>query len=337
VIIRSKAPLRISFAGGGTDVPPYIYQKGGAVFNTTIGKYVYATLIPKDNYDVCITSLDFDTTVRYNVKDRLPYDGQLDLAKAAVELMGIEVGFSLVLHSDAPPGCGLGTSSTAVVAMVGALKHWLKLPLSNYDIANLAYRIEREEVGIAGGKQDQYATTFGGMNFIEFLGDTTIVNPLRVPANLINELEYRLLLCYTGQTRLSAGIIEDQTSGLVQRKEEVIQAFDETKALAFSTKNALLLGKLEEFGRLLDEGWRQKKRLSTKITSPRIDELYQAAKEGGALGAKLLGAGGGGFLLVFCQFDKKQQVAQKLIEKGGQILDFGFEFQGLQTWTVNEQ
>lgn len=337
MIVRSKAPLRISFAGGGTDVPPYPRLRGGAVLSGTIDKYVYCTLLPNGNRGINVVSHDYDTILSYNVRDTLRYDGQLDLVKATVKVMGVGRGFDLFLHSDAPPGSGLGTSSAAVVAIIGALKHWLKLPLSNYEIAEMAYKIEREEVGIAGGRQDQYAATFGGMNFIEFLGDTTVVNPLRIPPEIINELEYRLLLCYTGQTRLSAGIIEDQTTRLLRNEDDVIEAFDATKALASSMKNALLLGRLNEIGRLLQEGWHHKKKFSSRISSPVIDELYEAAKSEGALGGKLLGAGGGGFLLLFCRFDRKQQVARKLVEIGGQILDFDFEFRGLQTWAVPEE
>lgn len=337
MVIRSKAPLRISFAGGGTDVSPYPEEKGGAVLSATIDKYAYTTLIARGDNTIKIKSLDYDTLVKYNIDERVEYDGELDLAKAATKVMAIDRGCELLLHSSAPPGSGLGSSSSMVVSLVGAFKQWLSLPFTNYEIAEIAYHIERDEVGIKGGKQDQYATTFGGFNFIEFLGKTTIVNPLRIRQDIINELEYRLLLCYTGKTRLSSGVIEDQIREYASGKEDVVRAFEETKLLSSEMKNALLLGRLEDVGTLLHEGWCHKKKFSSKITNPHVDEFYKAARESGAIGGKLVGAGGGGYMLLFCEFDKKQAVADKLQGLGGQIVDFAFEFNGLQTWEVSKE
>ena len=336
MIIRSKAPLRISFGGGGTDVPPYPEERGGAVLSSTIDRYAYCTLIERTDDSINVKSLDYDIVTSYHVNDELQYDGKLDLVKAAIKVLKVKNGFNLFLHSDAPPGSGLGTSSALVVALVGAFKHWLKLPLTDYDIAELAYHIERKEAGIKGGKQDQYAATFGGFNFIEFLGKTTIVNPLRIRMDTLSELEYRLMLCYTGKARLSAGIIEDQAKGYIQRKDDVVHALDETKKLAISMKNALLLGKLNEFGLLLHEGWGCKKRFSNKVTDTRIDELYEVARQNGAIGGKLLGAGGGGYLLFLCEFDKWHIVAEKLEKAGGKVVSFAFDLRGMQSWEVNE-
>jgi len=334
--IRSRAPLRISFGGGGTDVPPYPEEHGGAVLSTTIGKYAFCTLIERLDDSINVRSLDYDIVARYNIDGELKYDGKLDLVKAAIQTMKVESGFDLFLHSDAPPGSGLGTSSALVVAIVGAFRQWLKLPLTAYDIAELAYHIERDEAGIKGGRQDQYAATFGGFNFIEFLGKTTIVNPLRIDWNTINELEYRLMLCYTGGTRLSAGILDDQVARYAERNEDVLKAFEETKQLAFDMKNALLLGKLNEFGTLMHQAWTCKKRLSSKITDSRIDELYLLARQNGAIGGKLLGAGGGGYLLFLCEFDKWHIVAEKLEKAGGKIVGFTFDLRGMQSWEVSE-
>lgn len=335
MIIRSKAPLRISFGGGGTDVSPYPEEKGGAVLSTTIDKYAYCTLVEREDNSINVKSLDYDIAVKYNVNGKVRYDGKLDLVKAAIKLLGIKRGFDLFLHSDAPPGSGLGTSSAMVVAIVGACKQWLNLSLSDYEIAELAYEIERKEAGIQGGKQDQYASTFGGFNFIEFLGETTVVNPLRIKRGTINELEYRLMLCYTGSTRLSAGIIEDQVNNYSQRKGDAVRALDETKKLAFSIKNALLLGNMKEIGLLLHEGWCYKKEFSTKMTDPHINELYEVALQNGAIGGKLLGAGGGGHMLFLCEFDKWHIVAEKLEDLGGKIIGFTFNLRGMQSWEVN--
>lgn len=334
MIIRSKAPLRISFAGGGTDVSPYPETKGGAVLNVTIDKYAYCTLAKRMDDVINAYSLDYDILAKYSNEDDLNYDGKLDLVKAAIKVLNAGSGYDLFLHSDAPPGSGLGASSTVTVALTGCLKDWLKLSFNNYDVAEAAYRIERDELKLPGGRQDQYAAAFGGFNFVEFYDGFTVVNPLRLKPETINELEYRLMMCFTGKTRLSAGIIEDQVSGYVKGKEEIIQAMDNTKELAYQMKNALLLGRLNDLGQLLHEGWKHKKKFSTKITDPSIDELYEEARKNGVIGGKLLGAGGGGYLLLFCEFDKKHVVAQKLEKMGGKVIPFAFDFHGLQTWEV---
>ncbi|MEE9593195.1 MAG: GHMP kinase, partial [Thermoplasmata archaeon] len=251
--IRSKAPLRISFGGGGTDISPYPEERGGVALNVTIDKYAYCTLVPRSDSLINTKSLDYDAEVWYDSKKDLEYDGKLDLVKAAIKVMKPDGGLNLFLHSDAPPGTGLGSSSTITVALVGAFKHHMRLPLTDYEIAESAYLIERNEVGIRGGKQDQYAATFGGFNFIEFLEDKVIVNSLRIRHDVLNELEYRLLLCYTGGTRLSAGIIEDQVARYIRGEGESVEALDKTKSLAIAMKNALLLGDLDGFGRLLGE------------------------------------------------------------------------------------
>ncbi|MBA7479583.1 D-glycero-alpha-D-manno-heptose 7-phosphate kinase [subsurface metagenome] len=336
MIIRSKAPLRVSFGGGGTDVPPYCDERGGCVLNVTIDRYAYATLVTNDDNRVYVHSLDYDTVMEYEVSQEIIYDGKLDLVKAASKVLGVDQGFNLFLHSDAPPGSGLGTSSTLTVALVGLFRHWLKLPLTNYDIAEYAYRIERLELGILGGKQDQYASTFGGFNFIEFDRNVVIVNPLRIRPDIVNELQYRLMLCNTGRRRLSAGIIKDQVNGYMHQDKELIHALDTTKKLAIEMKKALLLGRLNAFGGLLHEAWIEKRKFSAKVSEAYIDDLYEVARNNGAIGGKLLGAGGGGHLLFFCEFNKWHKVADKLEKMGGKVIKFCFEFDGFQTWEAAE-
>jgi D-glycero-alpha-D-manno-heptose-7-phosphate kinase len=335
LIIRSKAPLRISFAGGGTDVPPYPEERGGAVLSTTINKYAYATLIPRDDDTINVTSLDYDVVAKYHADEKLFYDGELDLIKAVINNMGTKQGLDMFMHSDAPPGSGLGSSSTVVVALVGIFQKLLNKPLTDYDIAELAYKIERTDLGIKGGKQDQYAATFGGFNYIEFHSESTTVNPLRIKRDILNELEYSLLLCYTGKTRLSANILSEQIDKYVKKEKKSIEALDEIKAICVDMKNALLKGHLGEFGELLHKGWMHKKTLASKISNPEIDKLYETARANGAIGGKLLGAGGGGYLLLFCDFDKKHIIAEKLENLGGQIVNFGFDYQGLQSWNAD--
>jgi D-glycero-alpha-D-manno-heptose-7-phosphate kinase len=335
VTYRSRAPLRVSFCGGGTDVSPYPEERGGVVLSATINKYAYASLIPRRDTRVKMTSLDYDVVAKYEHSRKVKFDGQLDLVKAVLKRLGGGSGLDLFVHTDAPPGSGLGSSSTLVVALIGAFKEWSRKPLTDYQIAELAYRIERIDLKIAGGRQDQYAATFGGFNFIEFTGDTTVVNPLRIKPSILNELEYRLLLCYTGQTRLSAGILKRQIDSYVTKRAGVVKALDSLKADTLRMKNALLLGKLDALGELLHEAWLSKKKLDRDISSARIDELYSVARRNGAVGGKILGAGGGGYLLVLCRFDRKHIVAEKLEKAGGQIVEFGFEFRGLDTWKAD--
>jgi len=332
--IRAKAPLRVSFAGGGTDVPPYPEREGGCVLNATITSYAYGTLQPRKDEQIRIVSLDYGVAVDYDRSEIPIYDGNLDLAKAAISRLGmVKVrGFDLLLHSEAPPGSGLGASSAVAVVLVGLLKEYGELSLTPYEIADLAYRVEREELQIAGGLQDQYAAAFGGFNFIEFLGDRVVVNPLRVRQDIINELEYSLLLCYTGKTRLSARIIDDQVSRYKTHESETVEGMRRLKEIAVEMKNALLLGELSAFGELLDQAWRNKKKLSTRITSPFIEQMYEQARRDGALGGKITGAGGGGYLLLYCRPEQKHAVAQRLKKMGGTVSDVSFSQFGLQTW-----
>ncbi|NLJ85900.1 MAG: GHMP kinase, partial [Firmicutes bacterium] len=330
MIIRSRAPLRISFCGGGTDVSPYLEERGGVVLSTTIDRYSYATMVPKQEPIIQVESLDFDVMAKYDIDHRLMYDGELDLVKAVINTIegANTAGLNLFLHSDAPPGSGLGSSSTMTVTLVGLFGQWLQRPWTNYDIAQLAYHIERDVLGIKGGKQDQYAATFGGFNYIEFSKDCTVVNPLRISSVILNELEYHLLLCYTGKTRLSAGIIETQVQGYVDKQISSMAALDELKHLTFAMKNALLQGRLNDFGALLHDAWENKKRLAQQITNENIDLLYATARKHGALGGKILGAGGGGYLLVYCPFDQKHIIATELEKIGGQVVKFGFDEKG---------
>lgn len=336
MLIRSKAPLRISFSGGGTDISPYKDEYGGVVLSATIDKYAYGSLRTIEDRSVTVKSLDYDVVAKYHLDEDLAYDGELDLVKAVIKNMndGYKHGMEFFIHSDAPPGSGLGSSSTMVVALIGLIKHLQRLPLTSYDLAELAYKIERLELGIQGGMQDQYAAAFGGFNFIEFDSERVIVNPLRIPRETINELEYNLLLCYTGKTRLSANIITSQIDSYKAKEKNVLGAMAELKKITVEMKNALLQGRTADFGRLLHEAWINKKQMAKQITTATIDTLYEAARANGAIGGKILGAGGGGYLLLFCEFDKKHIVAEKLESLGGQIVEFTFEKNGLQTWEV---
>jgi D-glycero-alpha-D-manno-heptose-7-phosphate kinase len=334
--IRARAPLRISFAGGGTDVTPYTEEHGGFVLSATIDRYAYGSLEPRTDGQVSIESVDYGMVLDWPV-DRPPaLDGKLDLAKAAIaRLTGSTTGgFEIFLHSNAPPGSGLGSSSTVMVVLIGLLNDYLKLGLSDYEIAQLAFDLERNDLGIAGGRQDQYAATFGGFNFIEFEADRTIVNPLRIKEECLNELEHNLLLCYTGVTRASGHIIEDQRGRYTGGEQDALDGLHMQKALAVEMKNALLKSRLDEFGGLLGDAWRFKKKMSPLITNPFIDELYEAAIGAGALGGKVTGAGGGGYILFYCDFRKRHEVARVLAKMGAPVTDFAFEPRGVSTWRM---
>lgn len=333
MIIRGKAPLRISFGGGGTDIEPFCVEKGGAILGSTINKYAYCSIIPKDTDEITVHSLDFDMTVKYNTKENFVYDGKLDLVKAALRSMNINQGCEVYLQCDAPPGSGLGTSSTVMVALLSAMAKWKGVTIDAYALADLAYEVERLDLNITGGYQDQYAASFGGFNFMEFHGkNNVIVNPLRIKKEVINELQYNLLLCYTGNIHVSANIIKDQVGNYKNHKVDAIEAMSEAKALAYAMKDELLKGNLNSFGKLLDYGWQSKKRMSNKITNQSIDELYDEALKAGALGGKLLGAGGGGYLLMYCPYNVKHIVAKRMEEISGQLTDWNFELRGAQAW-----
>ena len=338
MIIRSRAPLRLGLAGGGTDVSPYSDIYGGAVLNATISMYAYATIEPRDDEKIVFNSIDRKERIECESKERLEIDGKLDLLKGVYNRIVKDfvkrlLSFELTTYVDAPPGSGLGSSSTLVVAIIGAFAEWLKLPLGEYDIAHLAYEIERKDLGMAGGKQDQYAATFGGFNFMEFYdNDKVIVNPLRIKPEIINELQFNLLLYYTGTSRLSSKIIEAQAKNVKEKKEKPIEAMHKLKEQAIMMKEAILKGRLDEIGEILDFGWQHKKQMAEGITNPVIDEIYETALKAGATGGKISGAGGGGFMMFYCPKNTRYKVIEALQKFGGEFRRFQFTKYGLEMW-----
>ena len=336
MMIRAKAPLRLGFAGGGTDVPPFPEFEGGCVLSATINMYSFGTLRPLEDDSIHLRSADLGLALEFAHGVPLTYDGHLDLAKAAIRKLGGESGggFDMFLHTDAPPGSGLGSSSSLMVTVMGLLKEWRRLALGDYELAQMAYTLERQELAIPGGMQDQYAAAFGGWNFIEFGVNQVTVNPLRLPQEVLNELEHNLVLCYSGGTRPDVGIVDDQVERYRRGERLSLHSLRRQKSLAIEMKNLLLSHKLNEFGGLLHEAWEIKKGMSPHITNPRIDNLYQAARKAGALGGKLNGAGGGGYMMFYCDFERRLEVEHALMSRGCAIRDFAFENRGLQTWRV---
>jgi len=340
MIYRSKAPLRIGLAGGGTDVSPYSDLYGGAILNATVSLYAHATIEPLGGDTIFLQGLDREEEQQCACGQDMPINGKLDLLKGVYNRIrkeyGIpEGGFRLSTFVDAPAGSGLGTSSTLVVAIIGVFAEMLRLPLGEYDMAHLAYDIERKDLQMAGGRQDQYAATFGGVNFMEFYGeDKVIVNPLRVKQQYLFELENNLLLYYTSTSRESAKIIEKQSRNVIDKKEKSIEAMHQLKLQAQRMKEALLKGRLNEIGEILDFGFRQKQQMAEGISNPLIEEIYEHAKKAGATGGKISGAGGGGFMTFYCPGISKYRVMESLANFGGYCKPYQFTDHGLTSWTI---
>jgi D-glycero-alpha-D-manno-heptose-7-phosphate kinase len=338
MIYRSKAPLRIGLAGGGTDVSPYSDQFGGAILNATVSLFAYANIEPLEENKIIVQALDRKEQQQFDRMPELPIDGTLDLLKGVYNRIQKDYGitgqgFRLSTFVDAPAGSGLGTSSTLVVAIIGAFVEWLKLPLGDYDIAHYAYQIERKDLNLSGGKQDQYAAMFGGVNFMEFYeDDKVIVNPLRIRSQYLHELENNLVLYFTSTSRDSAAIINEQVKNVTSKNEKSIEAMHQLKEQARMMKEALLKGRLNEFGEILDFGFQQKRRMAHNISNSRIEEIYEAAKKAGATGGKISGAGGGGFMIFYCPGNTNHAVVEKLKTFGGEVKNYTFTKYGLTTW-----
>ncbi|MCG9128273.1 GHMP kinase [Candidatus Poribacteria bacterium] len=350
MLIRTRAPVRIDFAGGWTDVALFTEDSKGLVVNGAINRYAYATLafegeteFPESielqrviDKSIRIYSADFDTFVEAEDVRQLEYDGNIDLVKAAVRQMSIQFGgFDLITQSNAPPGSGLGTSAAMGVTLIGVLGALKDITYVPYQYAELASSIERHELGILGGKQDHYASAVGGISFMEFQDEEVKTSSLTLPPNIRYELEKNLVLCYTGQSRLSGNIHQNVTEAYKSKEPGVRKALNNLKEIAESTKNALMRGRLSDFGELLTENWQNQKKLHPSVTNDRIEKLFTIANENGAIGGKVCGAGGGGCLLFYCQPTREHNVRQKLEDAGTKIIDFNFDFDGLQIWRAD--
>lgn len=340
MIIRSKAPLRIGLAGGGTDVSPYSDLFGGAILNGTISLYAHASIVPRSDGRIVFILSDKGERYEFDAAMKLPTDGKAGLLAAIYNAVvsrfsATPLSFELITHVDAPPGSGLGTSSTLVVAVLGAFAELLKLPLGEYDLAHLAYQIERVDMEMAGGKQDQYAATFGGFNFMEFSKeDKVIINPLRIRSAIVNELSNNILLYYTQISRESATIIKTQQQNVRGNNEPSIQAMHRLKEQAVLMKEALLRGQLDQIGEILNLGWVYKQQMAEGITTHLFEDLYSTALKAGATGGKISGAGGGGYIFFYCPGNTRSQVIQALARFQGNVQPFEFTKNGLQTWTA---
>ncbi len=327
-MLIARAPVRLSFAGGGTDLPAYYMKHGGAVVSTTLDKYFYVFLNVSGDDTIQITSSDYRTFYRHDGDMPLMFDGDLSLPRAILNHFGLARGIAMFLASEVPPGTGLGSSSTVAVAIIKAVTTAKGLFLSKQQIAELACQIEIEKLGTPIGKQDQYASAFGDLNLIQFTADGVTVEPLRVSPETRRALEKNILLFFTGGTRQASTILTAQKKSSESDEPQVIAALDAVKALAFEAKEYLERGELVRFGKLLDAGWQQKKKFAGGISNLQIDHCYELALANGALGGKLAGAGGGGFLMIYCEPLQQPAVTQALESKGLKRMDFRFETEG---------
>ncbi len=341
MIYRSKAPLRLGLAGGGTDVSPYSDIYGGAVLNATIDRYAYCTIEETDNGMIELYAADLEQFVSCPFAERLETAGEMILHKGVynsiMSRVGIEkpLSFKMTTSCDVPPGSGLGTSSTMVVAILRAFTEWLNLPLGDYDMAYLAHGIERVDLGLRGGKQDQYAATFGGFNFIEFFGnDRVVVNPLRIKSWIVNEMESSMVLYYTGASRSSDKIIAEQQDNTRKKDEVAIEAMHRIKENSYKMKNFLLTGEIVNFAKTLGQEWENKKRMARSISNDKIDRIYNTAMDAGAYGGKISGAGGGGFMLFMIDPVRKVDLMRALNNIGGTVVDFHFREEGCVGWKL---
>lgn len=327
-MLIARAPVRVSFFGGGTDLPAYYERFGGAVLSTAIDKYFYVVLGHSDG-GVQVASSDYRTFFRHSAPAAPLWDDDMRLPRAVLDYFGIYEGLSVFLASEIPPGTGLGSSGAVTVALVKALATYCGQRLPPPRVAELACEIEMERLGQPIGKQDQYAAAFGGPNLIEFRPHAPVfVTPVQLPIDLLLALERRVLLFFTGVSRKSSAILAEQRRHINEDRPDTLAASHEMKAQAYRGRDLLLAGRLDDFGSLLHEAWQAKKRVAAGVSNAETDRLYEIARGAGALGAKIAGAGGGGFLVVFARDGRQQEIVSALEREGLPSMDVRFETRG---------
>ncbi len=327
-----RAPVRISFGGGGTDLASYYKKHGGVVVSAAINKYFYTILELRQDERIQIISSDLQ--LNHTVEDcySLKYGEGLDIPVGVLKHMHVRRGMNLLMASEIPPGTGLGSSGAVTVNIINTINHLEHLKMTKKELAEMAYHIEYNELGLPIGKQDEYASAFGGLNFITFdrSGDTT-VEPLHVPKEVRMRMEDDVMLFFTGRTRQSSKILKSQDSSTKEDTGEVVERLHEIKNIAFKVKKAIEIGDLTEMGHLLDMSWQNKKKLAKGISNPRINKIYETAKKEGAVGGKLTGAGGGGYMMLFCHKKYQPAVKKAMHKEGLSLLDFKFDHKGAKT------
>lgn len=336
--LEVMAPLRISFVGGGTDFPHWFLENGGAVLSSTIDQHVHVTITPRDDRQVRVRSLDLGQLVQYHLDDGPEYDGVMDLAKAAIQRIGVSDGIDVDIASQAPAGSGLGGSSALVTAVVAGLAVHGGLELTAGELARMSYTIERDDLGIAGGWQDQYAAAFGGFNLLEFSSHGTSVTPVVASPDVLERLQEHLLLCYTGFVRRHVGLIDAQIELFEQGREETILGMKQLQEMAYAMRDAVERGDLDELGLMLRDAFRSKKRMNPHIAEHTpIDAMLALAQAAGATGGKICGAGGGGYLLIYCRPSAQPLVRRELEHLGGQFARFALHPGGVRVHRRNDE
>ncbi|MEI8327608.1 MAG: dehydrogenase [Candidatus Taylorbacteria bacterium] len=341
MLIRSRAPLRLGLAGGGTDVSPYSDIHGGYVLNMTIDMYAYCTIEPTSDDRIFFVAADLEENFEVGMIPEIPIDDNLILHKGVYNYIvknhnsGKPLSLKMTTYADSPIGSGLGTSSTLVVAMLKAYQEWLKLSFGEYDLAHIAFEIERVQLGLAGGKQDQFSAAFGGINFMEFGKDNVLINPLKIRNWVVSELESSLLLYYMGKSRESAKIIDEQVKGATENNESAIGAMHEVKRSALLMKEAILKGDFNLFVKCLTDGWVSKKKMASTISNSEIEGVHDFVMKNGARAAKVSGAGGGGFMMIYCDPLSRPRLIRALKAKTGRTVIVKFSFEGAQSWVIN--
>jgi D-glycero-alpha-D-manno-heptose-7-phosphate kinase len=340
MIIRSKAPLRLGLAGGGTDVSPYCDIYGGLVLNATINLYAYCTIEETSDNLITINSYDAHIQKSYPPTKNLDIDGDAILIKGVYNRIikdydQLPLSFKITTYNDAPAGSGLGTSSAMVVCILKAFIEWLSLPLGDYEASRLAYEIERIDLGLSGGRQDQYAAAFGGFNYMEFLkNDIVIVNPLKIKRWIVDELEASMVLYFTGKSRESANIIDEQKKNTKAGNANAIEAMAQVKQSAIDMKLALLKGDIKQLANVMKQSWEAKKRMAGSISNSKIQNIIDIALQSGAISGKVSGAGGGGFIMFIVEPTRKQEVVETLSKLDGFVMPFQFTEGGAHGWKI---
>ncbi len=327
-MLLARAPMRISLAGGGTDLEAYYGPYGGLVISTAINKYFYAILSTDDADDLQVISADYRSLFRHSTYNDLFWDGDLALPKAILHHFGIRRGLNLFVASEVPPGTGLGSSSAAAVTLVRAISTLVEQPMTRLQVAELASYIEITKMGMPIGKQDQYASAFGGLNNMTFSSQGVTVEPLNIAPEVRQTLERRLLLFFTGSSRDSTSILKHQQKSTQEQDGAVLQALHNIKQVAIEMQTCLEQGDLDEFARLLDYSWQEKRRLAPGLSTGFIDECYDLALQKGAAAGKITGAGGGGFLMLYCHEHEQDVVTRALEDCGLKRMNFRFDQQG---------
>ncbi|WP_297804120.1 dehydrogenase [uncultured Brevundimonas sp.] len=340
--VRVRVPLRLGLGGGGTDLASYSDEYGGVVLNATIDRYAYAHLTTNADSQICFTADDLGKTdvlpvsMDFDIRDGLPLHRAVYAYMMETYNGGVPMPLSISTTIDVPAGSGLGASSALTVALIEAFALAMQLPLGPYEMAELAFHLERERLGMMGGKQDQYAAAFGGFNFIDFQagGRGVVVNPLRMHRDCLNEFESSLVICFSGQSRESARIIEHQVSGLKSMDEKTLQSLHEIKRHAAEMKNLLISGQIKATADILQRSWLAKKATASSITNNAIDNLLEIALQNGAWGGKVSGAGGGGFIMLLADPARRHNLIEALNANGGSASAVRLTFEGPESWVV---